>query len=198
MQINAVCIGLLIYYVNRFFLLFFVSFSANFSLRLQTMEQQDWLQPSRRKDWVGHTGDQVTHLLEHTLFQDLPWYEIGGQTNFLVIYKHANSLYSLIADGQYRSTSLGRNAWKTLIGSQASLQPNCNLEGFNANKGDRARIGILGNNENDCNTCDSRIGFGSGGHPDNSNACGNVALHGGDNGDKYIKAHGYILVQWHS
>jgi len=26
----------------------------------------------------------------------------------------------VIADGKYRATSLGRNAWKTLIGSQSS------------------------------------------------------------------------------
>ena len=122
---------------------------------------------------------------------------IGSQTHFIIIYKHANSLFSLIADGKYRATSLGRNAWKSLLGSQSSLQHNCNLEGFNSNKGARARIGILGNNENDCNTCDSRIGFGTGGGPDNSNTCGNEALHGGDNGDKHIKVHGYILVQGH-
>ena len=28
--------------------------------------------------------------------------------------------------------SLGRDTWRTLIGSEASLQPHCNLEGFNA------------------------------------------------------------------
>jgi len=120
---------------------------------------------------------------------------MGGQTNFIIIYKHANSLFSLIADGTYRATSLGRNAWKRLLVSKVSLQNNCNLEGFNGNKGNRARIGILENNENDCNTSDCRIGFGSGGYPDDSNTCGNEALHGGDNGDKHIKTHGYILVQ---
>ena len=46
--------------------------------------------------------------------------KIGQQINFVVINKQANSLYSLIADGQYRPTSLGRNTWKTLIGSQVS------------------------------------------------------------------------------
>ena len=85
--------------------------------------------------------------------------KIGQQINFIVINKQANSLYSLITDGQYRNTSLGRNTWKTLIGSQASLQLNCNKEGFNVL--DKARIGILGNNEDDCITCDSRIGFGT-------------------------------------
>ncbi|KAL9953947.1 hypothetical protein ACROYT_G041429 [Oculina patagonica] len=128
--------------------------------------------------------------------------KIGHQINFIVINKQANSLYSLIADGRYRATSLGRNTWKTLIGSRASLQYNCNKEGFNAvststSRSDlsKARIGILGNQENDCHTCDSRIGFGTGGYPDDSNTCGNEATHSPDNGDKHIKAMGYILVQ---
>ena len=115
------------------------------------------------------------------------------------MYKHANSLYSLIADGTYRATSLGRNTWKTLFGSQASLQRNCNQEGFNlvtpAKTYAKARIGILGNQQNDCLTSESRIGFGTGGTPDDSNTCGNEAVMLPDNGDKHIKAMGYILVQ---
>ena len=126
--------------------------------------------------------------------------KIGQQINFIVINKQANSLYSLIADGQYRATSLGRNKWKTLIGSQASLQNNCNKEGFNAvgtnSLHSKARIGFVSNQENDCNSCDSRIGFGTGGHFDDSNTCGNEATHAADYGDKHIKAMGYILVQW--
>ena len=124
--------------------------------------------------------------------------KIGHQMKFIVITKHANSLYSLIADGKYRATSLRRNTWKTLIGSQASLQRNCNKEGFNAvvlTTYSKARIGILGNDQNDCNSPDSRIGFGTGGYPDDSNTCGNEAKHSTDNGDKLIKAMGYILVQ---
>ena len=58
--------------------------------------------------------------------------KVGNVTNFLVVNEQADSLHSLIADGQYRATSLGRDTWKTLIGSQASLQSNCNKEGFNA------------------------------------------------------------------
>ena len=54
------------------------------------------------------------------------------QLRFIVIHKQADSLYSLIADGQYRATSLGRDVWKGLIGSQGSLQDNCDREGFNA------------------------------------------------------------------
>ena len=125
--------------------------------------------------------------------------KVGHQFNFIAINKQANSLYSLIADGQYRATSLGRNTWKTLIGSQASLQRNCNIEGFNvvgsSGRHSKARIGILGNEQNNCDSCDSRIGFGTGGLFDDSNTCGNQATHSPDNGNKHLKAMGYILVQ---
>ena len=125
--------------------------------------------------------------------------KIDQQIKLIVINKQAESLYSLIADGKYRATSLGRNTWKTLIGSQASLQLNCNNEGFNVvgttYVNSKARIGILGNNEHDCNRCDSRIGFGTGGKHDDDNTCGNEASYSAGNGDKHIKAMGYILVQ---
>ena len=124
----------------------------------------------------------------------------GQPIKFLVINKQAQSLHSLIADGKYRYTSLSRNKWKTLIGYQASLQNNCKRKGFNAaisSKGSsKARIGIIGNNENDCLTPDSTIGFGNGGSPDDFNTCGNFAADFySDNGRKNIIAMGYILVQ---
>ena len=128
--------------------------------------------------------------------------KVGNVTNFLVVNEQADSLHSLIADGQYRATSLGRDTWKTLIGSQASLQSNCNKEGFNAVgsniQSSKARIGITNNEQNDCNSCDSRLGLGTGGYSDDTNTCGNVASHAPDNGDKIIKTMGYILVQWFS
>ena len=127
--------------------------------------------------------------------------KIGQQIKFIVINKKAASLHSLIADGKYRATSLGRNTWKKLIGSQASLQTNYNKEGFNAaaslSSYAKARIGILGNNERPCSSCDSKIGFGTGGQTDDSNTCGNNAINGNgsDNGARNIKAMGYILLQ---
>ena len=125
--------------------------------------------------------------------------KIGQQIKFVVISKQANSLHSLIADRKFRATSLGRNTWKFLIGTQASLQRNCNKEGFNvegsSTSHSKARVGILANNENDCKNCDSRIGFGTGGYHDDTNTCGNQANYGADNGDRRIKAMGYILVQ---
>ena len=111
----------------------------------------------------------------------------GNETNFILIDKPAESLYSLIADGQYRSTSLGRNAWKSLIGAEASLQNNCNAEGFNVHpnsNNSKARIGLIANNEGDCGTCESRIGFGCAGTVPNT--CGNRAAHDADNGEKNI------------
>ena len=126
---------------------------------------------------------------------------IGNQSvNFLVISKNFTSLYSLIADGHYGPTFLGRDKWKTLVGPQASLQTNCNKEGFNAvgdsNDHSKARIGIIGNNEKDCCSCDSRIGFGTGGKYDDTNTCGNeAAKYEPDNGEKHIKTMGYILVK---
>ena len=125
--------------------------------------------------------------------------EINGQRNFLVIEESASSLYSLIADGKHHDTSLGRDKWKMLIGAEASLQINCNQEGFNSiglsQIHAKARIGVISNQEKDCNSCDSRIGFGTGGSTDDSNTCGNQAAFSPDNGDKDIKAMGYILVQ---
>ena len=135
--------------------------------------------------------------------------KIESQTRFIVIEPEnkTNSLYELIADEIYRPTYLGRAKWKNLVGPQASLQNNCEREGFNA-KGDkrffylsRARIGIIGNQENNCNSPDSRIGFGTGGQEkqstprDKENTCGNEAHWSSDNRDQSIKAMGYILVQ---
>ena len=121
----------------------------------------------------------------------------GQQIKYIVVNKQADSLYSLIVDGQHRATSLSREKWKSLLGPQGSLQHHCNMEGFNAVGTGRAkaRIGIVANQENGCNSCDSRIGFGTGGVHDDSNTCGNEAVHSPDNGDKHIKAFGYILVQ---
>ena len=77
------------------------------------------------------------------------------------------------------------------------MQDNCNREGFHAIGGrddrSKARIGLLGNKENDCSSPNSRIGFGTGGDRDDYNTCGNKATHQPDNG--HIKAIGYIFVQ---
>ena len=125
---------------------------------------------------------------------------IGQNKKFIVMNKQAESLYSLIVDGIYRNTSLGRDTWKKLIGLDASLQSNCNMEGFNAvslHSGHaRVRIGIIGNNEEDCKRADSWLGLGAGAINGESLTCGNYATANPDNGDRAIDAFGYIFVQW--
>ena len=90
-------------------------------------------------------------------------------TNWILV-KHVNytatTLYSLIKDGNYRETNAGRAEWMSLING-ALLQDNCNKEGFNfqysetkPDSGRKSRIGILGNNQDNCDSCDSVIGFG--------------------------------------
>ena len=87
--------------------------------------------------------------------------KIGHQVNSIVINKQANSLHSLIADGNYRSTSLGRDTWKKLIGQQASLQRYCNKEGFNCRgqNNSKARIGIISNEHKECLTLTQELGL---------------------------------------
>ncbi|XP_022791181.1 uncharacterized protein LOC111330577, partial [Stylophora pistillata] len=112
--------------------------------------------------------------------------KIDQELRFIVVEKQASSLYSLIADGIYRATLPGRDKWKKLIGSRASLQLNCNMEGFNVKASNlgysKARIGIVTNDESDCVSCNSRIRFGTGGRPGYSNTCGiEASVKGPDN-----------------
>ncbi|KAK3750776.1 hypothetical protein QZH41_015319, partial [Actinostola sp. cb2023] len=103
------------------------------------------------------------------------------QPKWVHLNYQANSLYSVIADGNYRGFSIGRDKWKSLLPG-SYLQPHCNREGFNSLK--RVRIGIEANNENNCGSPDSHLGFGLKCHETTGNC-----------GQKKIKAHGYILAQ---
>ncbi len=84
-------------------------------------------------------------------------------TKWITISKSASSLLRIFIGANYQPTHLGRAKWMSLIAG-SSLQPNCNREGFNVKAYGNlvfARIGIIGNNENDCLTPDSAFGFGS-------------------------------------
>ena len=81
----------------------------------------------------------------------------------------ANSLFDVISDGTFKATTAGKNTWKSLI-DDSSMQEHCNKEGFNFNKKKyrshswhslKIRIGLVANNENDCNSPNSCIGFGT-------------------------------------
>jgi hypothetical protein len=96
-------------------------------------------------------------------------------------------------NGGYTSSGIGRNSWKALAGPQASLQPYCNLEGVNPRPpgGVYLRLGISSNQENECNSCDSGLGFG---FPGYSISVGDYApCCGPDNGQVILPYFGYIL-----
>ena len=128
---------------------------------------------------------------------------VGEQINWILVNHSAVSLHDLLSNNNYTQTQVGRATWKSLV-NKSSLQKNCNMEGFNVvshtGKENSAitRIGIISNNENDCSSCNSRIGFGSAGSRGNqkgSNSCGNEAGNSADNGEKHFKANCYIFVQ---
>ena len=112
----------------------------------------------------------------------------GKASHSLVAPAVSPSLYALLKDGKYTATKLGRAKWKGLI-PNSSLQLNCNREGFNAI---HCRIGITANQENDCNTPDSWLGFGT-----SNSGAGNFAngSWSPDNGGKDIKSFGYIFAR---
>ena len=125
----------------------------------------------------------------------------NGETKWMLLDNKASSLYSLIADGQFRGTSAGKTNWMSLI-KGSSLQPHCNNEGFNIHFSNGhfktyVRLGFVANNEGDCLSCDSWIGFGgynAGCNQGENRACGNRAICATDPITD-IRAFGYIFVQ---
>ena len=51
--------------------------------------------------------------------------KVDGTIRWITLGYSASSLYSIIADGKYRSTSIGENMWRSLLPT-SSLQDNCN------------------------------------------------------------------------
>ena len=130
-----------------------------------------------------------------------------GQLRAFSFSYPASSLYDLIADGNHRQTHIGKSKWKQLIHG-SSLQSHCNREGFNVYLGKsrhaRVRIGYITNQENNCLSPDSYVGYGGEGgtyphswcsYTASLNTAGNLALCSSDNGNKNAKAMGYILVR---
>ncbi|XP_062500112.1 uncharacterized skeletal organic matrix protein 5-like [Corticium candelabrum] len=121
--------------------------------------------------------------------------KVDGTMRWITFSYSASSLYSLIADGNYRGTSIGENKWRSLLPT-SSLQQHCNREGFNTRPTHSryisnhagARLGFLANNENDCYTPDSFLGFGTQ-YQHIRNSAGNY------NGHVNTKAIAYIMAR---
>ena len=128
---------------------------------------------------------------------------VNGVTNWIVINRQASSLFSLSADGVFKSTTVGKNTWLSLM-DDSCLQQNCNREGFNINLPDaglvymKVRIGIAANNENDCLSCNSCFGFGTSVRgcwgAIRKTTCGNIAICN-ELDNKNTEAFGCIFVQ---
>ncbi len=112
----------------------------------------------------------------------------------------APSLHAVLAPGKPVATKLGLAGWKGLI-IGSSLQMACHMEGFNIAPnpgGGRVRLGIIGNNENNCASPDSWLGIGG-----NQNQCGqkaantagNIACYAPNAGWRYTRSFGYVLVR---
>ena len=56
--------------------------------------------------------------------------KIDQQLRFTVLNKEGDSLYSLVADGEFRATSLGHETWKSLIGSRALCNSTATRKGL--------------------------------------------------------------------
>ena len=94
---------------------------------------------------------------------------------------------------------VGRVAWESLLGS-GSLQVNCNIEGLNVATagGVSVRIGIVGNNEDHCDSNDSWIGIGGSGTTCGARGtlvAGDMAGCDADNGDRQTRTFAYVLVR---
>jgi len=123
----------------------------------------------------------------------------AGTTRYIKLPLGASStLYDRLLAGSYTASTVGRTPWTTLLASY-SLQVNCNREGTNNAVGGYAsvRIGILGNQEGDCGSPDSFIGFGAG-----PVACGGTTITTGnyascapDNGDRNTATFGYVFIR---
>ncbi|XP_065053420.1 uncharacterized protein LOC135682455 [Rhopilema esculentum] len=115
----------------------------------------------------GFLGDQEAKF---PAFNALPFTRVcvgmrsGSEKSYITLGHRSTSLLTYF-QGSFKATDQLSN-WRNLLkGSQ--LQPYCNRQGFNnvitGSVDARVRIGILGNNENDCITPDSAIGIGIGG-----------------------------------
>ena len=127
------------------------------------------------------------------------------ETKWIVVDHQAWSLFNEIADGIFKSTTAGKVKWKSLI-DNSFLQKKCNKEGFNfrfvhARKRSRyvkIRIGFVANAENNCDSPNSCIGFGTSVRCSDrhilSTTCGNMVVCRSFN-TKNTPALGFILVQ---
>ena len=100
----------------------------------------------------------------HSLRVGTSYFGSSAVNNWLTIpLSQTFSSTTTLMNSGARSTSIGRGSWNTLAPGLGGGEPNCNVEGINVNDPTGVgytRIGLFGNNENDCNSDDMTMGFG--------------------------------------
>ncbi len=123
---------------------------------------------------------------------------VGGVTRTLVLDAKGPNLRALLT-GKPLATKADLLQWQALL-PQGSLQSYCHSQGLAvvASNGAKVRIGILGNNENDCASVDSWLGLGAApvvcgqkGVP----SAGNVACWNPDHGPANLAATAWVMVR---
>jgi hypothetical protein len=113
----------------------------------------------------------------------------------LIVPIAAASIRDLIAGERVVTTAM-RSAWLNLV-PDSRLQGHCNAQGFNvapAAGQPRVRIGLLANEQRDCDTPDSWVGVG-GWHYEARVTAGNVARYAGAGNDRTIASFVYVQVR---
>ncbi|XP_032218575.2 uncharacterized protein LOC116601871 [Nematostella vectensis] len=122
-----------------------------------------WSNKLEHNPEAGLTGlDQ--HETKLSTYWNVPFKDIcigmkvRDDLRWLNLHYPSESLYDVIADGEFKELSMARNDWLGLLAG-SKLQENCGRNGFN--NGLKVRIGIVGNNEDHCGSPDSALGFGT-------------------------------------
>jgi hypothetical protein len=130
-------------------------------------------------------------------------FSLGSFTNTLSVSRTGVTARSAFTGSQFNMDSMSRSQFMTWINtagvssSNWDNQPNCNRIGFNRTDSSQTamRFGITMNNENDCTSNDSAIGFGTYSNND-TNGVRNVPAGGHRwSSDQKFPLQGYIFVK---
>ncbi|EDO36634.1 predicted protein [Nematostella vectensis] len=148
---------------------------------------KDEFNPEAGKTGLDKNETKLSFYWSHSFQEVCLGLRVGEDLRWLNLKYSRSSLYDVISMTSRTPTTAGRDAWLRLM-ANSSFQDNCNLEGFNNR---RVRIGIRGNNENECASPDSYIGIGYSDAVYTGNFCGNSC----NNGVKNTAAFGYIMIK---
>ena len=101
--------------ILREYIIIYLTFQSNFEY-----DSEYWSNKKTFNISGGKTGfdDQETKMPTYwsTAFNNICLgMKLGDTTNWIKLNHSAESLHSVIADGVYKPTSIGRNTWKSLL-----------------------------------------------------------------------------------